>query len=66
MVGRVVRRRSNLNQDIHDILMDSLYDENHRGVRRILGVVIADWLSLVESDYDEVDAIYIDHETMGV
>ncbi len=46
-------------------LIDSLYDPNHERNHPVPGTFLDEWLHLVNSDYDEIDAIYIDHETQG-
>ena len=53
------------NYDKWDVLWDTLWDEGHRSVERVPGTCIVECLTYVRHDYDWVDAIYIDHETIG-
>ncbi len=51
-----------------DVLIDSLFDGDGKGNRvRIPGPQdrLIEWLYLVQKDYDEVDAFYIDNEVIG-
>lgn len=47
------------------MLLCSLGDWNGEFSQPLLGVDIGEWLALVKHDWDEVDAIYLDAETIG-
>ena len=44
---------------------ESLWDEGRRTVVRVPGTCVVECLAYVRHDYDDVDRIYIDHETIG-
>lgn len=46
-------------------LIDSLWDEGRELCHMIPGASLGEWLSLVQHDYDEVDRLYLDHDTIG-
>lgn len=47
------------------VLVSSLFDWNgHRGIE-VPGTDLSEWLALVHADYDDVDAILLDLETIG-
>lgn len=48
-----------------DVFTLSLYDDWNGRARRVPGVCLHEWLSYVHHDYDCVDRLYIDAETIG-
>lgn len=52
------------------ILIDSLWDAGRlrRGVpdaHRLPGPSLPEWLGIVQKDFDEVDRLYLDSDTLG-
>lgn len=55
-----------MNHDKWEALVwHSLWDDGHNVVERVPGTCVIECLSYVRHDYDDVDRIYIDHETIG-
>jgi hypothetical protein len=47
-------------------LIDSLFDCGEGGLSFLLpGSDLGEWLCLIQHDYDEVDRLYLDYETIG-
>ena len=49
----------------NSLVWHSLWDDGHHSVERVPGTCVIEALSYVHHDYDWVDHIYIDHETIG-
>ena len=49
------------------VLLCSIWDRGFKGASGFLpGSDLSEWLCLIQSDYDEIDRIYVDAETIGV
>ena len=47
------------------LVWHALWDDRHDSVVRVPGTCVIETLAYVRHDYDEIDRLYIDHETIG-
>jgi hypothetical protein len=55
--------RSSIEDDM-DFIAEILWEDGYP-MRRVRGVDLLEWLLLADHGYDEVDAAYVDAETIG-
>lgn len=54
-----------MNLSTWEILLDSLWDWDGEVPYQIPGPNLPEWLGVIEHDYEDVDRIYVDAETIG-
>lgn len=48
-----------------EALLSSLYDVGRDGGEFVPGVCVREWVELLRHDYDAVDMMYLDSDTLG-
>lgn len=51
--------------DHYTLLLDWIWDWDGVGYVRVPGADLQEWLALVQSDWDDVDRLYTEYETIG-
>lgn len=48
-----------------ETLVDTLWDWGEGEVQKVPGVCLVEFINLAQHDYDDIDRLYIQHETIG-